>query len=266
MKHLFKSWQAFSVDCRGAPHVLLLADYDGTLTPIVDRPEDALLPAGVRDKLATLARRPHLSVGIITGRSLAEIKSLVALEGIYYSGNHGLEIEGPGLNYVSPQAGAAMTTMRELDREFAQELADVNGVIIQNKGLSLSVHYRLVKEADEAVVAEVFHRITAPLCRGGKIKVFAGKKVWEVKPPIDWHKGKAVESIRTEIKSLLKLERLLTIYLGDDTTDEDAFKVLHHPEGWSVYVGPENASSAADYFLNSPAEVEEFLSWLLELK
>lgn len=266
MKHLFQSWQAFLADCRGAPHSLLLADYDGTLTPIVGRPEDAVLSPGVRDKLSALARKPHLSVGIITGRSLAEIKSLVAIEGIYYSGNHGLEIEGPALNYINPLAGAARTTMQELAREFAKELAGVTGVIIQNKGLSLSVHYRLVKKEEESIVAETFRRITAPLRREGKIKVFPGKKVWEVRPPIDWHKGKAVASIRTEIESLLRLERLLTIYLGDDTTDEDAFEVLHRPEGWSVFVGPENTSSAADYFLNSPAEVEEFLSRLLELR
>jgi trehalose-phosphatase len=90
--------------------------------------------------------------------------------------------------------------------------------------------------------------------------------VWEVRPPIDWHKGKAVESISREIESLLKLERVLTIYLGDDTTDEDAFKVLHRPEGWSVFVGREDPSSAAGYFLNSVVEVEEFLSRLLELR
>ncbi len=266
MEHLFQSWQAFAADCKAAPHILFLSDYDGTLTPIVSRPEDALISSQVRDKLSALARKPDITIGIITGRSLSEIKSMVTIEGIYYSGNHGLEIEGPGLNYISPLAETARATMKDLALIFTKELAGIDGVIIQEKGLSLSVHYRLVKEAEEGIVAETFRRVTAPLCSEGKIKVFAGKKVWEVKPPIDWHKGKAVEAITREIKTLVKLESLLTMYLGDDTTDEDAFRVLHRPAGWSVFVGNENPSSGADYFLSSTAEVEELLSRLLELK
>lgn len=266
MKHLFQSWQAFLADCRAASHILLLADYDGTLTPIVGRPQDAVLSPGVRDKLSALARKPDFSVGIISGRSMAELKSLVSIDGIYYAGNHGMEIEGAGLNYINPQAGLAQATIKDLAGQLAAALENISGVIIQDKGLSLSVHYRLVKEEEQNVVAETVHRLAGPLRREGKIKVFSGKKVWEIRPPIDWHKGKAVESIGREIKSVLKLERVLTVYLGDDTTDEDAFKVLHRPEGWSVFVGRENASSAAEYFLNSVAEVEEFLSRLLELR
>jgi trehalose 6-phosphate phosphatase len=266
VKHLFQSWPAFAADCKSAPYILFLSDYDGTLTPIVSRPEDALLSSRVRDKLSALAQKSDISVGIITGRSLSEIKSMVAIEDIYYSGNHGLEIEGPGLSYISPLAETARTTMKDLALIFTRELAGIDGVIVQEKGLSLSVHYRLVKAAEEGIVAETFRRVTGPLLDEGKIKVFAGKKVWEVKPPIDWHKGKAVEAITREIKALLKLESLLTMYLGDDTTDEDAFKTLHRPAGWSVFVGEETSSSAADYYLNSAAEVEELLSRLLKLK
>jgi len=266
VEHLFQSWQAFSADCRTVPHILLLSDYDGTLTPIVGRPQDAVLSPGVRDKLSDLARKPDFSVGIVTGRSMSDLKSMVAIEGIYYAGNHGLEIEGPDLRYVSRDAELARATIKDLAGQLAAALDGIAGVIIEDKGLSLSVHYRLVKEGEENVVAETFKQITAPLLNEGKVRVTSGKKVLEVRPPIDWHKGKAVESIRREIMSLLKLERVLTVYLGDDTTDEDAFKVLHRPEGWSVFVGQENPSSAADYYLNSTDEVEEFLSRLLELR
>jgi len=266
MEHLFNSWQAFSADCRAAPHILLLSDYDGTLTPIVGRPRDAVLSPAARNKLSVLAQRPKFTVGIISGRSLAEIKSMVAIEGIYYGGNHGLEIEGPGLDYISPEAELTRSIIKDLAGQLAAALENTIGIIIQDKGLSLSVHYRLVAESDINEVAETVRRITDPLCRERKIKVFPGKKVWEIRPPIDWDKGKAVESIRREIMSLLKLERVLTIYLGDDTTDEDAFRVLHRPEGWSVCVGRENTLSAADYYLNSTDEVAEFLSRLLELR
>ena len=115
-------------------------------------------------------------------------------------------------------------------------------------------------------VAEVFQQITSPRIRDGRIRVSSGKKVLEIRPPIDWHKGKAVETIINEMRAFLNSEHLLTIYLGDDTTDEDAFRIIHRPKGWSIYIGEENSLSNADYFLNSTSEVETFLARLLELK
>lgn len=266
MQYLYNSWPEFSADVAAATHVLLLSDYDGTLSPIVSRPEDAVLPAGVRDTLAALARRPDFSVGVISGRSLAETRSLVNIDDIYYAGNHGLEIEGPDLSYINPKAQAAGTVIKDLAAWFATELAGIGGVIIQDKGLSLSVHYRLVKEAEEGAVTDTVQRLTAPLVDAGKIRVFTGKKVWEVRPPIDWHKGKAVETIAREITTLIGLKPLLLIYLGDDTTDEDAFRVLRRPRGWSIFIGERDAVSAAEYCLASPAEVAKFLADLAGLR
>ena len=265
MKHFFKSWQSFLEDIRTASHVLFLCDYDGTLTPIVDRPRDAILLPAVRDNLSTLARKPNFTVGIISGRSLVELRYMVAIEGIYYAGNHGLEIEGPELDFISPEAELGQAMIKDLAEQFTEVLGNIAGVIVEDKGLSLSVHYRMVSKEEKDNVAVTFKRMVSPLADAGKIKITKGKKVFEVRPPIDWDKGKAVASIRREIISLLKLDRVLTIYLGDDATDEDAFRDLHRPEGWSVYVGQENASSAADYYLNSTDEVAEFLSRLLEL-
>ena len=266
MQHLFREWKSFSSSARAASHILLLSDYDGTITPIVGRPADASLPDGVREILCALVGKPTISVGIVSGRSLTELKAMVGVEGIYYAGNHGLEIEGPGIKFVSPAAEAAQTGMKELAGQLSAKLGDIGGVIIEDKGLSLSVHYRLVEEDEEEQVAEIFAHITSPPLDAGRIKVTSGKKVWEVRPPIDWHKGKAVEAIVQEIKALLNLGQPLTIYLGDDTTDEDAFRVVHRPEDWSIFVGGENSSSNADYFLDSTSEVKDFLSRLLDLK
>jgi trehalose 6-phosphate phosphatase len=266
VEHLFKVWPDFLADCREASHIMLLSDYDGTLTPIVGRPEEAVLSAGVRRKLTDLARKPAYSVGVISGRNLPELRAMVDIDGIYYAGNHGLEIEGPGISYVTPAAGTARPMMKELAGQLAAEMANIGGVIIQDKGLSVSVHYRLVAKGEARTVTDIVHRLTTVPCNEGKIRVFSGKKVWEIRPPVHWDKGRAVETIGGEIKKSLRLERLLTVFLGDDITDEDAFRVVRRPDGWGIYVGVATASSAAGYYLTSTAEVETFLARLAALK
>lgn len=266
MQHLFHSWESFSAEIRAAPHILLLSDYDGTLTPIVGRPDEAVLPPGVRDRLRALAAKADFSVGIVSGRPLAEVRALVKVEEIYYAGNHGFEIEGPGLKFIHPAAGAAQPKIHDLLRQLSARLADIEGIILEDKGLSLSVHYRLVSEGDEEITARIFQEVTSPWLSDGEIRVTSGKKVWEIRPPIDWHKGKAVETIMDEIRPVHGGKQCLAIYLGDDTTDEDAFKVVHRPQGWGIFVGGENDSSGADYFLESPSEVMTFLTRLHGLR
>lgn len=266
MQHLFKAWPDFTAAVKAAPHILLLADYDGTLAQIVGRPVDAKLSPSVRQKLVTLSEKPDVSVGVISGRQLAELKSLVSIEGIYYAGNHGLEIEGPGLNYINRAAIGARALMQDLAAQLAEALENIAGIIIQEKGFSVSVHYRLIKPEDEGAVGRAVQKVTAPFVSRGDIKVYPMKKDWEIRPPVDWDKGKAALLIGRAIKSARRIGSLLTIYLGDDTTDEDAFKVVHRPDGWSIFIGGEKASSSAEYCLNSPAEVEDFLGRLIELK
>ena len=176
MQHLFKSWESFSSDIRAAPHILLFSDYDGTLTPIVSRPDEAVLPPIVRETLHTLAEKPTFSIGIISGRSLSEVKALVGIEGIYYAGNHGLEIEGPGLKFINLAAKAAQAEIKDMAWQFSAKLGSTEGVIVEDKGLSLSIHYRLVRKDEESRVAKIFHQITSPLLSEGKIKVTSGKR------------------------------------------------------------------------------------------
>jgi trehalose 6-phosphate phosphatase len=266
MKHLFKVWSTFEADCRAASHILLLADYDGTISPIVGRPEDAALSVSVRSVLSSLAQKPFFSVGVISGRRLAEVKFFVNIEGLYYAGNHGVEIEGPGLSYVNPAAASVTEIIKDLAGKLTAELASVPGVIIQAKKYSLSVHYRLAQKDKEKLITETVHRLADPLVNQGKIILYPMKKLWEIRPPVDWDKGKAVEFIAEKIKVTLKTERLLTIYLGDDTTDEDAFRVVRRPAGWSIFIGEENRKSAAEYYLDSPKEVEEFLARLNKIE
>jgi len=264
LQHLFSVWQEFSKRLKAASRVLLLCDYDGTLTPIVDRPELAELSEKTRQMLQTLARQSHFTVGIISGRALADLRQKVGLSNIIYAGNHGLEIEGPGVSLVNPLAAEMRPVFRLINQVLNKALAPIKGVRVEDKGLSVSVHYRMVEEGKSEEVTNAFERVIATARSLGKVRITSGKKVYEVRPAVEWDKGKAIALLIERFGKTKTKKELLPIYLGDDQTDEDGFKVIEKRGGISVFVGEETGNSAARYFLESPAEVEQLLSRLVQ--
>ena len=266
MEHLFSIWPEVARRLKAARHVLLLSDYDGTLTPIVDRPELADLPAGTRQLLRALAHRHRFTVGIISGRALSDLKQRVGIGSIVYAGNHGLEIEGPGISFINPLAEEMKPVLRVIHQALSKALATMRGALVEDKGLSLSVHYRLVEEEEVEEAKTVFERILRMPHLSGKVKITSGKKVHEVRPAVDWDKGKAIKLLMKRYGKGGRRSGLLPVYLGDDLTDEDGFGAIErHGDGLTVFVGGESDSTTARYFLRSPDEVERFLSMLLDL-
>jgi trehalose 6-phosphate phosphatase len=261
LQHLFSVWQEFSKRLKAARRVLLLCDYDGTLTPIVDKPELAGLSEKTRQLLQALARQSHFTVGIISGRALADLRHRVGINGIIYAGNHGLEIEGPGIGLVNPLAAEMRPVFRLITQVLNKALAPIRGVQVEDKGLTISVHYRMVEEGKSEEVTNALERVIATARSLGKVRITSGKKVYEVRPAVEWDKGEAI-ALLIERYGKTKKE-LLPIYLGDDQTDEDGFKVIEKQGGISVFVGEETGNSAARYYLKSPAEVEQLLSRLV---
>jgi trehalose-phosphatase len=259
LEHLLSAWSEVAQRLRGAKHILLLLDYDGTLTPIAERPELADLSAGTRRLLETLAGKRSLALAIISGRALGDLKQKVGVGDIIYAGNHGLEIEGRGVNFVSPEAEEARPLLRQLHGELTRALGAIKGVLVEDKGLTLSVHYRQVAAEESAEVGSIFERVTGDAARLGKIGITSGKKVYEVRPAVAWDKGNVVKML------IGKESGTLPMYLGDDLTDEDGFQAIGNYEGgMSVFVGEEDHATSARYFLKSPDEVAEFLGLLLE--
>lgn len=261
MKGLLSCWDVVAARVKGAEHILLLIDYDGTLTPIVKKPELANLSPQVKECLQGMAESPHLTLGIISGRTLEDLQEKVGIGGIIYAGNHGLEIEGPGITYVNPVAKKAKPLLHSLCQDISKELADIKGAIIEDKGLTLSLHYRLVDEAQVGELNRIFCEIAKSFAAPGRIKVGKGKKVYEVKPAVDWDKGKAIAFIA---QNLSWESEPLTIFLGDDITDYDGFHMVDNSGGISIYVGEEDTESVAQYLLCSPREVYQFLNMLRE--
>lgn len=240
-----------------APHVLLLLDYDGTLAPIVEQPEDARMPAATRAVLADLARDPRITTVLVSGRALQDLRGRVGLQGAVYIGNHGMEIEGRGLSYVEPIAASCRSAIRVLCRTLAGRLSGMPGASVEDKGLTASIHYRRVATDQVPHVGQVVEAAVA--CLRPLFRVTAGHKVYEVRPTVHWNKGMAVRWVRERIG----IDRALPIYLGDDATDEDAFRAL--PDGVTIRVGDPSKTSAR-YHLRGPPEVQAFLAWLTEVR
>ena len=265
MEHLLSAWRTVAGQLKGARHILLLSDYDGTLTPIVERPELATLPERTRELLRGLSRQRRFTVGIVSGRALADLKDKVGIEGIIYAGNHGLEIDGPGLRFVNPLAEEVRPFFQVVSGVLKLALGTIRGVLIEDKGLTLSVHYRQVAESETKEVKNVFERITTSAQALGKVRTTSGKKVLEVRPAVDWDKGKAIRLLMKRYGRGGRNSGLMPVYLGDDLTDEDGFRVIEkYGNGLSVFIGEEPGESVARYFLKSTEEVAEFLGLLLE--
>ncbi|MBI2853502.1 MAG: trehalose-phosphatase [Chloroflexi bacterium] len=266
MEHLFLSWPEVSRQLKAARRVALFSDYDGTLAPIVERPELAEMPGETRKLLEIFARQRRHTVGILSGRALSDLRDRLNIKGIVYAGNHGLEIEGPGIHFVDPVAEELRPILKLMHRALTRALRAIRGILVENKGLTLSVHYRLAGDQEEGQVRSIFDGVVANARSLGKIRVTNGKKVLEVRPPVDWDKGRAIVFLIDAYARRNGKDRALPIFLGDDLTDEDGFKVLKERNGISIYVGEESTCSSARYFLKSPDEVREFLARLLECR
>lgn len=239
-----------------ASHLLLGLDYDGTLTPLVDDPSAAALAPEMREVLQALAARPETTVAIISGRRLQEVRTLVGLDGLFYAGNHGLEICGRGFDFIEVNAVRMQRALGWLAAALARNLSHIAGVIVENKGLTISVHYRLAPPTQKEEVLRHVQAATAvaPDC----FQIGLGNHVFDVRPQVDWHKGSALGWIAKQ----LGIAKALTVVLGDDRTDEDAFRA--HSDGITVRIGEPGSTSAA-YHLDGPAQVREFLHWLAQV-
>jgi alpha,alpha-trehalase len=231
-------------------------DYDGTLTPIVERPEWAVLSEGTRETVRRLGRL--CTVAVISGRDLPDVRGLVGIEEIFYAGSHGFDIAGPRETRVEARKGEEYVPLLDrIEGRLREALRDIRGSQLERKKYSLAVHYRRVARGD---VPRVERIVDDALRDRPELRKGHGKEVFEVQPRIDWDKGRAL---------LWLLEALgmdgpdvLPLYIGDDVTDEDAFRVLED-RGVGIFVtdgGPRETK--ARYVLVDPGEVRDFLEAL----
>jgi len=252
VKHLFEYWEEIQARIQNVQTLFLLLDYDGTLTPIVSRPELAFCPSEVKRHLETLRDLPGVYLAIISGRSLEDVREKVGVSDIIYVGNHGLEIENPGGRRKKILSSTRTRELKGITRNLQNALREIPEILFEEKGPILSVHYRNVPKKFIGRIHQVMEEELQQW--RDRWKMTSGKMVLEIRPNVDFHKGKAVKEILKTFPS----PELLPIYLGDDQTDEDAFRVVKG-RGISVFVGPGGVPSRADFFLRNPKEVQKFL-------
>jgi trehalose 6-phosphate phosphatase len=236
---------------------VIFLDYDGTLTPIVERPEDAKLGDQVRQTLKELAQ--HCTVAVISGRDLPDVQKLVDLKAIYYAGSHGFDIAGPeGKRLVHQLGEEFLPVLDRAEKELRGRVEDkIPGSQVERKKFSIAVHYRRVAEDK---VGEVEDLVDQVLAEHTELRKATGKKIFELQPDIDWHKGKALLWLLEKME--LDRPGVLPLYVGDDVTDEDAFEVLED-RGLGLVVQEEEAPTRARYRLSDTDEVEQFLEALI---
>jgi len=251
------------VQCRTAPRLLLALDYDGALMPSVSHSVEARPAPAVLGLLSHLARTPGVEVAVVSGRPLAELRSLLPVPGLVYLGTYGLErysATGQTRHLIPMGAFAAVTAIGCLQRDVTDMLTGRSGFFLEDKHYALALHYCLARpEEAERAVATFLSAVQAYQRKGITLEVSHGKEVVEVHP-LGVNKGKAVQSLLT-----LRNTAALPVYLGDDTSDEDTFRTVNG-HGLTIAVADPPGHTAARYYLRNSQQVSCFLTRLLNLR
>ncbi len=234
-------------------------DYDGTLTPIVDDPARALLAEEARRALGRLA--VTCPVAVISGRDLDDVRALVGLPDLWYAGSHGFDIAGPGgeRHQRNPEL---VPVLDAVEIELRAAVTSIDGAWVERKRFAVAVHYRQVEAAR---IGDVEEAVKGVAQAHPELRMTGGKKVFELRPAVPWDKGKALEFLLEVLG--LTTEDVLPVYIGDDETDEDAFRVARH-RGLAIVVRGEDDSraTAAQYALSDPDEVRMFLEEVVSIE
>lgn len=239
---------------------LFFFDYDGTLAPIQSDPDKAFMPEQMRRSLELLAQK--FRVSIVSGRDMKDLKDFVQLESLIYAGSHGFRIAGPG--DIQMQHDQTKVLLPQLDdmTDLLQktDIFQQKGIEIERKHLAIAIHYRNAAKGSYRKLYSEIKRLIKPY---EDFKMGHGKKILEIRPSIPWHKGKAVHWITEKLQEIDQVD-YFPVYMGDDITDEDAFKSISQ-HGLGILVGEHDQPSAAHCQLRDVSEVQKLIHYLTKI-
>lgn len=255
MKNIWKDKKAISQKLITSKGFLIFLDFDGTLSPIVSDFKNANIDPEIKNILKKIILLDNVFVMIVSGRKLEGLKEKINLPGLNYAGNHGLEWIINGVYDRFPIGEKITNSLNEVKKIYYQLSEKYEGIFVEDKSMSISIHYRSLEKSREAEFKKDFYRLVKDTKEEKIIEFVEGKKVIDARPKIDWNKGQIIEIVTQQIPGKL------AIAIGDDTTDEDMFGKI--TKGLTIRVG-ESGQSKAEYFLDSIDDVNRFLNYLHE--
>ncbi|CAN4087619.1 unnamed protein product [Withania somnifera] len=262
------------MDAAKGKWVVMFLDYDGTLSPIVNDPERAFMSDLMRSAVGDVAKL--YPTAIISGRSRQKVYGFVKLDDVFYAGSHGMDIMGPAIQANSydgkyqckalDKKGNELTvfqpaqdflpSIEKMLNELEETTSEINGALVEDNRFCISVHYRHVLQEDLGLLEKKVQTLVA---KYPGFHLTRGKKVIEIRPSIKWNKGDALVYL-LETLGFANSSDVLPIYIGDDRTDEDAFKALKcRGQGYPIIVSSSPRDTLASYSLRDPSEVLSFL-------
>ncbi|WP_224270692.1 trehalose-phosphatase [Haloprofundus salinisoli] len=235
--------------------LLLCLDFDGTLAPIVDDPEEATITPTNAELVERLRESHGVKLAVVSGRGLEDVRDRVDVKDVTYAGNYGIETDyGDGDIEVHPEAEAAEPVVEKVRTRLEDELADEEGVAVEDKRWTTTVHFRRAEDRAE----EVTERVEDVVDEHGddRLVTASGRAIVEIKPDVKTSKGAVVDAFAADA------EGYLPMYVGDDVGDRSAFETIASAGGVSVYVGDEDIGATAT--VESPVEVAALLQWIAD--
>ena len=256
MEYVFDKIEDIKMRIDNSDSIALFLDYDGTLVRFRDRPKHATPPQEVIEIIEKLVGYPKLKIFIISGRTLSELKRMLPIKGLSFIGLHGLEMDYMGKSFLWEKAKEVKPIIAHIKREALKKFEKEKKVIVEDKTYALALHYRMLERDRVEEVKREFLKIIKRH-NNGNLEILPGAEVLDLRPK-GWDKGKAVSLI------LKKLPRSIPVYIGDDRTDEDAFRILK--QGITILISDKIKKSYAKFYLRNPDEVIRFLKEVIDEK
>lgn len=255
---------------RSNKRISVFLDYDGTLTPIVSNPDQAIISNEMRTTVSNLSQ--HHDTSIITGRRIDTINKFLQLPELYYGASHGFDVYGPHLKPLHAPAENYLPLLKQFNDTVHDKTKHIQGSLVEDCKYSISVHYRNVtNDNDNKFIADTVDSVLNVINNSNnnnlKLKKHSGKCVWEIKPDMKWNKGYAVDYLIDLLYNDNK-QNIIPVYIGDDVTDEDAFDVVNrYNNGLSVFVvnTTQSRPTKAKYTVKDQQQVQQLLENITKL-
>ncbi|MCG3199981.1 MAG: trehalose-phosphatase [Candidatus Omnitrophica bacterium] len=241
--------------------VILICGYDGILVPHVQPGDEIHMAETVHEHLEKISQIPSVRLGVISGRSLLDMQTQLPMPGIHYFCNHGLEIQGPDLNFHHSGAEQLRPAVHEAANTLRIQLR-VDRIVVEDRGLSAALNYRAVMENQISSLLPKARNLLASLVRERKIRIEEGRRTLEILPAIDWDRGKAVRMLHQTYRALYPDRKIVLLYVGDDAMDEPAFKFSL--ETGIPYRVTQTRQTDARYYLKMQTEISRVLKLVRE--